>query len=106
MPDDRIQTYQEFWPFYLSQHQNPLNRTIHVWATTGAAIAGAACLVSGRPASVLVVIALAYAANWVGHFVIEKNRPATLRYPLWSFVSDIKMAALSHLGRLEPIRER
>jgi hypothetical protein len=37
---------------------------------------------------VLGGVLLAYAHAWVGHFVLEKNRPATFTYPLWSLAGD------------------
>lgn len=42
-------------------------------------------------------VVFAYAMAWTGHFVLEKNRPATFKYPLWSFVSDLRM--MSHMVR-------
>jgi hypothetical protein len=42
----------------------------------------------------------------VGHFFVEHNRPATFKYPLWSFGADWKMWALSLAGRLGPELER
>jgi hypothetical protein len=32
-----------------------------------------------------------YGFAWVGHFVFEKNRPATFKYPFYSFLGDFKM---------------
>ena len=60
-----------------------------------------AILVAGHP-GVLAGIVFAYANAWVGHFVIEKNRPATFTYPLWSLLADYKMYVLFLAGRLGP----
>jgi hypothetical protein len=36
----------------------------------------------------------------VGHFVFEKNKPATFQYPLWSLIADYKMFFLAIRGGL------
>jgi hypothetical protein len=36
----------------------------------------------------------------VGHFGFEKNKPASFKYPLWSFAADWKMWALMLTGRM------
>jgi hypothetical protein len=56
-------------------------------------------LVAGDP-FVLVGIVLAYAHAWVGHFVLEKNRPATFQYPLWSLTGDFVMWSRMLRGQL------
>lgn len=84
-------TLKEFWPFYLSEHRNPVNRALHFAGTTGVlVILGTAVylqnwwLLFGMPLC-------GYGFAWFGHFIIEKNRPATFKYPVKSFVSDFIM---------------
>ena len=88
---ERIKTYGEFWPFYLSQHANPTNRVLHFVGTTGTILCLLAAGVTLNPLYVLLAAISGYGFAWFGHFIIEKNRPATFTYPLWSLASDFKM---------------
>ncbi|MFN4275513.1 MAG: Mpo1-like protein [Ferrovibrio sp.] len=87
----RIQTYAEFWPFYLREHARPVTRAWHYLGTS----IGLACLVTaiatGNLYWLLGGLVSGYGPAWVGHFFFEKNKPASFRYPLWSFVSDFRM---------------
>ena len=87
----RIQTYSEFWPFYLGEHKNPMNRRLHfIGSTLGLILLGTA-LVMQNGWFILAAFVSGYAFAWIGHFKIEKNRPATFTYPLWSLISDWRM---------------
>ena len=41
----------------------------------------------------LAMLFLGYGFAWVGHFVFEKNRPATFVYPVYSLASDVRLWA-------------
>jgi hypothetical protein len=88
VPETRIATFREFWPHYVSEHRLPITRALHFIGSTMALAFAAAALVTGRPWLLLVTPIVGYGFAWVGHFVFEKNRPATFRYPAFSFVAD------------------
>jgi len=39
----------------------------------------------------LLTIVFGYTCAWVGHFLIEGNKPATLTYAAFSFIGDFRM---------------
>ncbi len=88
----RIRTYPDFWPYYLNEHTKPATRALHYIGSTVALAAILALVVTGNPRFVLLALVGGYSFAWIGHFFIEKNRPATFTYPLWSLVSDFRMA--------------
>lgn len=88
---ERIRTYAEFWPYYLREHSRPTTRWLHFVGTSLGLAIGATAAVRGQASLVPAALVAAYGLAWVGHFVIEKNRPATFRYPLWSLMGDWRM---------------
>ncbi|ADO68552.1 DUF962 domain-containing protein [Stigmatella aurantiaca] len=103
---ERIATYAEFWPFYLREHSKPVTRWLHFVGTSlGLGIAVTAVRL-GKGSLIPAALVSAYGLAWVGHFGIEKNRPATFKYPLWSFISDFRMLGLMAVGQLGPHLER
>jgi hypothetical protein len=103
---ERIQTFADFWPFYLGEHRRPATRALHLVGSTAGLGCAALALVLRAPAFLVVGLCMGYACAWIGHFAIEHNRPATFRYPLWSFMADWKMWAYAMTGRLGRELER
>lgn len=82
---------EAFYPFYLGEHCNKTNRRLHVLGTTISQILLILAIKNKDPKLILAGLIQGYAFAWVGHFLFEKNKPATFRYPIWSFLCDFKM---------------
>lgn len=96
----------EFWPFYVSQHLNPINRRLHFWGTTLAFFTLGVALAKQEPGLLLRALLLGYGPAWVGHYVFEKNRPATFGYALLSLRADLRMWRLTLTGGMDAEIER
>ncbi|HJW08189.1 MAG TPA: DUF962 domain-containing protein [Holophagaceae bacterium] len=99
-------TFEKFWPAYLAEHRSRSNRALHLAGTLGYLALLAFLLATHRPALLWTVPVLAYGCAWIGHFLIEKNRPATFKHPWLSLIGDHKMAAFMLAGRLDSEFER
>ena len=101
-----IASYREFWPFYLREHSKPETRLWHIIGTGAASILLVAALLSFSYQLFLGALIAGYGPAWFAHFLVEKNRPATLRHPIWSLVSDYRMAGAWLTGSLGDELER
>lgn len=101
-----ITDYNQFWDFYVQEHSKPLTRVLHFLGTSLGLIALVWVILIGRWYFFPVFLIVGYAFAWFAHFVIEKNRPATFKYPFWSFISDFKMMWYMMTGRMGPELER
>ena len=95
-----ITSYRTFWPHYLQEHTAPSTRYVHIAGTLVAIALLIASLVLFNGWLVMAAIAAGYGPAFTTHYVIEKNRPLTLRHPLWSFAADIHMTFAWLMGRL------
>ncbi|RZG86032.1 DUF962 domain-containing protein [Acinetobacter sp. WCHAc060033] len=86
-----IKKYSEFYRFYLTEHRSIMSRRLHA-AGSSIGIYFFTKAIRQRKAKYFVYgLVSGYACAWVGHFVFEKNKPASFKQPLYSFISDWRM---------------
>jgi len=86
--EKRFNSFAEFYPYYLQEHRHPACRALH-YAGSLSVLALLAFAISTQAFTLLWLLPLVgYGFAWAGHFFVEKNRPATFTYPLYSFVGD------------------
>jgi hypothetical protein len=90
-PEPRIRTFADFYPFYLSEHSNRVSRRLHFVGSSIALALLIAALLTQVWWLIAVAVVQGYAFAWVGHFFFEHNRPATFKYPGFSFVGDWRL---------------
>jgi hypothetical protein len=96
---ERIKTFSEFWPYYLSEHSRSLTRLLHfIGSTLGLAVA-VASVVTRRFELLPLTLLTGYGFAWFSHFFVERNRPATFKYPLYSFAADWVMWSKMLIGQ-------
>ncbi|MBR9825608.1 MAG: DUF962 domain-containing protein [Alphaproteobacteria bacterium] len=100
------QSFSAFWPFYLREHAQPMTR---VWHYVGSKLAIAVLIgaIITQNGWLLLAVPLAgYFFAWVSHAFVERNKPATFTYPLWSLIADYKMYFCFLTGKLDEELDR
>lgn len=96
----RYRSLAEFYPFYLSEHQNDTSRRLHFIGTALLIVIALYALFTQQWVLLWLVPVVGYGFAWVGHAFFEKNKPATFKYPLYSLASDFWMFADILRGRV------
>ena len=100
MSAQRFASFHDFYPFYLREHSSRVSRRLHVIGSLLALMLALAALVMQEWVLLWGVPFAGYAFAWIGHFVFEKNTPATFQHPLYSLRGDFTMLRDVLAGRL------
>jgi len=92
---------KEFYQFYLSEHQNLINRRLHFFGSILALTLLIDFIIFEKYKLIPFALLFGYGPAWVGHFFFEKNKPASFKYPLKSFICDWLMVKDIILGKVK-----
>jgi hypothetical protein len=96
-----FRSFSEFYPYYLSEHQNPVCRLLHFIGSTLVLVILVTLVVTGLWGYWWLMLLAGYGFAWVGHFTFEHNKPATFKYPFYSLAADWVMYKDFLTGQLE-----
>jgi hypothetical protein len=106
MADPKIETFEQFWDFYIGEHKKKATRLFHFAGTTAAVGCLAGGLLTRHRWLLLIAPICGYGPAWISHFFIEKNKPASFKYPLWSLQADFVMWWKTLTGQMQAEVER
>ncbi len=93
-------SFAEFYPYYLQEHSNDICRRLHYVGSLLVLGILAYALLTQQFIWLFALPFAGYGFAWIGHFVFEKNKPATFKYPLYSFLGDWVMLKDAFTGRI------
>ncbi|MCR2832898.1 DUF962 domain-containing protein [Parerythrobacter lacustris] len=101
-PTSTHTTFAYFYPHDQSEHSKASTRALHYVGTTLVVGLAVFAIITANWWWLLALPLAGYFFAWLAHFTLEKNRPATLTYPLGSLAADFRMWTLWLTGRLGP----
>ncbi|XQW86225.1 Mpo1-like protein [Thalassotalea piscium] len=96
----QYKNFDEFYPFYLSQHQNKTCRRLHFIGSFIILVILFRSLFTQHWVLLWSLPLVGYGFAWLGHFLFEKNKPATFQYPLYSLIGDWVMFKDMIIGKI------
>ncbi|MES2635119.1 MAG: Mpo1-like protein [Pseudomonadota bacterium] len=84
-------SFAQFYPFYLTEHSNLTCRRLHFAGSSLSLVCLAMLIATGNFWWLLAGLLVGYGFAWIGHFGFEKNKPASFKRPLYSFMGDWMM---------------
>ena len=93
-------SFAEFYPYYLREHSNKTCRRLHLVGSIIVLSVLFTAVINQQWALLWLLPIIGYGFAWVGHFFFEKNKPATFKNPLYSFIGDWVMAKDLLIGRI------
>ena len=101
MSSTKFTSFKKFYPYYLSEHKNKINKLLHVIGSLFALFFLSFIIFLREYHLIPLSLLFGYFFAWVGHFIFEKNKPATFKYPIYSLMGDWVMLKDIFLGKIK-----
>ncbi len=93
--------FSDFYPYYINEHSRKNSKIVHFIGTLGIYLLLIATVTTGNLNFLWFIPVSGYGFAWFGHFVFEKNRPATFKHPFYSMRGDFTMFWHLLTGKLQ-----
>ena len=100
MADVDYRSFRDFYPFYLTEHSRRGTRRLHFAGTLLVLLTLLYVLATQHWRLLILLPVFGYGFAWFAHFAVERNRPATFKYPFYSLAGDFRMFADIARGRI------
>ena len=101
MAINNFHSFEDFYPYYLSEHSKSGTKILHFIGTALVLFYLFSFLFYYDFIYLFLMPISGYGFAWIGHFFIEKNKPATFNYPLYSLRGDFLMFWHIILGKVK-----
>ena len=86
--EKKYTSFKDFYPYYLSEHSHKTTKLLHFIGTSISLYFLFNFFRTFDFVYIILSLLSGYGFAWVSHFFIEKNKPATFKYPFYSFIGD------------------
>ena len=104
--ETEVKTFKEFWSMYVLAHQDKKNQALHFLATLLTFVFAGAFAWTQKFIFLVLIPVVSYGLAWMGHFLHERNKPLTWKYPVFSLIADYKMFFMILFGRIDRETEK
>ena len=88
MKDNKFKSFKEFYPYYLMEHKKSSTKLFDAIGTLSGLVSLILFIYFKEYKYIFISPILGYSFAWFSHAFFEKNKPATFKYPLFSFLGD------------------
>lgn len=93
-------SFAQFYPYYLSEHSHRRCRRMHFIGSSLVIAIVLTAIATAQWRWLWLVPLAGYGFAWLGHYVYEKNRPATFKHPFYSLLGDWVMYGQMLRGKI------